>query len=107
MCANCGISQIDDIKLEGCDGCQSNRLAIAVIFVKKITGSSTRESVLNCMAKNYFKQPAQRQLSRRVSDLFFAALAKSTNRTSVHQCIKHGAKIINEKDSSCSEKYLS
>jgi hypothetical protein len=23
VCANCGIAQVDDIKLEECDGCQS------------------------------------------------------------------------------------
>ena len=55
-CANCGIAQVDDIKLKICDGgcdlvkycsdrCQGN------------LGSSTRRIVksgrLNCMAKNY------------------------------------------------------
>ena len=38
-----------------------NRLATVTINVRKIAGSSTRESAnngrLNCMTKNYFKQP--------------------------------------------------
>jgi hypothetical protein len=59
-----------------------NRLATVTINVRKITGSSTRESVnkngrLNCMTKNYFKQPDGSHLGE-CPICFFAALAKST-----------------------------
>jgi hypothetical protein len=65
VCANFCIAQVvSDIKLEECDGCQSV-LAIAVIYVKKIIGSSTRRSVKELQPnynRNLFEQPEESHL---------------------------------------------
>ena len=76
VCVNCGISQIDDIKLEGCDGCQSvsycndkcqeNR--------RKQHEGECKQRKAELHDKELF-QAARRQSSRRVSDLFFAVVA--------------------------------
>ena len=71
-CANCGIAEIDDIKLEECDGCDLVKYC-SNSNVRKITGSSMRESANKRKAlydKELFKQPNGSHLARRVSDLF-------------------------------------
>ena len=62
--------------LEGCDGC--DLVKYLAINVRKITGSSTRESANKRKAELHDKelfQAARRQSSPRMSDLIFAAVA--------------------------------
>ena len=77
-----------------------NRLATVAINVRKITGSSTRESVnkngrLNCMTKNYFKRSPPDGSHLGECPICFLPLSvnimtKSTKDVGV--CVRHGAK---------------
>ena len=78
-----------------------NRLATVAINVRKMTGRSTRESVtkngrLNCMTKNYFKQPDGSHLGECPICFFFAVLLYKgcTNNIVVKGgvCVRHGTK---------------
>ena len=76
VCASCGIAPVDDIKLKLCDGCD-----LVKYCSDKCREDHREQHEEECNQrkaelhdKELFKQPARRQSSRRVSDLFFAAL---------------------------------
>ena len=77
-CANCGIAQVDDIKLEECDGCQS------VSYCSNMCQENHREQhkeeckriAAELHDQNLFEQPEESHLGEcPISDLLLSAVS--------------------------------